>query len=339
MNVLLTGGAGYIGSHTAVELLTAGHDVTIVDNLSNSKRIVIDRIEAVSGRTVTFYQQDAADTEALVAICNTHNIDAVVHFAGLKAVGESVSDPLSYYQVNLSSAIGLCQAMLECGIKNLVFSSSATVYGEPERIPLDESCRATEAANPYGRTKIMIEQILRDLAAAKPDLNIALLRYFNPAGAHPSGKLGEDPAGIPNNLIPFLTQVAIGLHQGLTINGDDYPTPDGTCIRDYIHVQDLARGHLAALDKLGKDCGLVTYNLGTGSGTSVKEVVAAFEQSIQRELPKSTGPRRAGDVPVSYCDPTLANRELNWQAEFTMADICRDAWRWQQDNPKGYEGD
>lgn len=336
MKVLLTGGAGYIGSHTAVELVNAGHSVVIVDNLCNSKQSVMARIQDLTQTTVEFVEADVSDTPVLTDLCRQHHFDAAVHFAGLKAVGESVANPLHYYDVNLTSAISLCQAMLETGIQQLVFSSSATVYGDPERIPLDESCRANEAANPYGRTKIMIEQMLRDLAIAQPALNIALLRYFNPAGAHPSGTMGEDPQGTPNNLVPFLTQVAIGKHPELVIHGDDYETPDGTCIRDYIHVQDLALGHLAALERLTANPGIVTYNLGTGRGYSVKEVVDAFENATAVQLNKRIGPRRPGDVPVSYTDPALAQLELNWQASLGIEDICRDAWHWQQQNPQGY---
>lgn len=337
MRILLAGGAGYIGSHTAVELLEEGHQVVIADNFSNSKPSVVERIKSVSNKDLTLHVLDIADSEALLDVCRDENIEAVVHFAGLKAVGESVADPLHYYDVNLSTSMSLIWVMQELGIRHLVFSSSATVYGEPERIPLDEDCRANEAANPYGRTKIMIEQMLRDVQAADSSMNIALLRYFNPAGAHPSGKMGEDPGGIPNNLVPFLTQVAIGHREELVINGDDYPTPDGTCIRDYIHVQDLARGHVAALKKLVRNCGLVTYNLGTGKGNSVKEVIDAFERATNRCLPKRTGPRRPGDVPTSYCNPSLAEIELNWKAEKSIVDICQDAWHWQEQNPDGYE--
>jgi len=337
VKILLAGGAGYIGSHTAVELIAENHEVVIVDNFSNSKEIVIDRISEVSGRAGTLYKADIRDTAALSDICGKENIDAVIHFAGLKAVDESVADPLTYYDTNLSSSISLCQVMIEHGIRHLVFSSSATVYGEPERIPLDENCRAVYATNPYGRTKIFIEQILRDVHAANPHMNMALLRYFNPAGAHPSARMGEDPTGVPSNLVPFLTQVAIGKHPELVIHGNDYDTRDGTCIRDYIHVQDLARGHVAAVNKLSSDCGLLTYNLGTGRGQSVSEVVSAFERSTNQYLNKRIGPRREGDVPVSYTDPGLAERELNWKATMGIEDICRDAWHWQQENPNGYE--
>ena len=336
MKILLTGGAGYIGSHTAIELLTSGYEVVIVDNLRNSKLSVIDRISEISGKAPSFYELDVADHAALDLVFKQEQPGAVIHFAGLKAVGESVANPLLYYQLNLLTSMSLCRAMADNKVTSLVFSSSATVYGEPERIPLDESCDATQATNPYGRTKIIIEQMLRDLCDANPEFNVALLRYFNPAGAHPSGRLGEDPKGVPNNLVPFLTQVAVGLRDELVINGDDYPTEDGTCVRDYIHVQDLARGHVAALRKLQSSCNLVTYNLGTGTGHSVQEVVAAFELATNQDLPRTIGARRAGDVPVSYTDPSLAERELGWKAELTIEDICRDAWRWQAENPAGY---
>jgi len=336
MKILLTGGAGYIGSHTAIELLTSGYEVVIVDNLRNSKLSVIDRISEISGKAPSFYELDVADHAALDLVFKQEQPGAVIHFAGLKAVGESVANPLLYYQLNLLTSMSLCRAMADNKVTSLVFSSSATVYGEPERIPLDESCDATKATNPYGRTKIIIEQMLRDLCDANPEFNVALLRYFNPAGAHPSGRLGEDPKGVPNNLVPFLTQVAVGLRDELVINGDDYPTEDGTCVRDYIHVQDLARGHVAALRKLQSSCNLVTYNLGTGTGHSVHEVVAAFELATNQDLPRTIGARRAGDVPRSYTDPSLAERELGWRAELTIEDICRDAWRWQAENPAGY---
>lgn len=336
MKVLLTGGAGYIGSHTAVEMIAAGHEIIIVDSLVNSKNSVVDRIEEVADAAVAFHAFDIADADRLSRVCQSEGVEAIVHFAGLKAVGESVRDPLHYYRTNLTTSMSLVGVMQALDIRHLVFSSSATVYGEPERIPLDETCRATEAANPYGRTKIMIEQMLRDVQVASPTLNIALLRYFNPAGAHPSGRIGEDPTGTPNNLVPFVTQVAMGMRDELVIHGDDYPTPDGTCIRDYIHVQDLARGHVAAVDKLTQDCGLVTYNLGTGRGYSVKEVVSAFERTTQKHLKQRVGPRRAGDVPVSYTDPGLANLELRWTATRSIDDICQDAWRWQKQNPTGY---
>ncbi len=336
MKILLTGGTGYIGSHTAIELLASGYEVVLVDNLRNSKASVVGRISEISGQSPSFYKLDVADYSAVNTVFQQEKPDAVIHFAGLKAVGESVADPMLYYQWNLMTAINLCRAMTDNSINNLVFSSSATVYGIPERIPLDENCAATQAVNPYGRTKVIVEQILRDLCAAKPVLNVALLRYFNPAGAHPSARLGEDPTGIPTNLVPFMTQVAVGLRDELVINGDDYPTEDGTCVRDYIHVQDLARGHVAAIRKLEKGCGLVTYNLGTGKGVSVKEVVAAFERATNQHLPWAMGPPREGDVATTYTDPSLAERELEWKAELTIEDICRDAWQWQDANPTGY---
>lgn len=336
MKILLTGGAGYIGSHTAVELLGQDHDVVIVDNLSNSKKVVVDRIESITGRAPVLYEEDVGNYDALEQIVKSEKIEAAVHFAGLKAVGESVADPLRYYRENLTSTFSLCHALLSYGVGQLVLSSSATVYGEPERIPLDEACRATEAANPYGRTKIMIEQILRDVAATNPGFSVALLRYFNPAGAHESGDIGEDPRGVPNNLVPFLTQVAIGMREELVIFGDDYPTPDGTCIRDYIHVTDLAKGHLAALDKLRDHSGVLTYNLGTGQGHSVREVISAFQRATNQHVPCRVGPRRAGDVPSTYTDPRLAETELRWRAEKDILDICRDAWHWQEKNPQGY---
>ena len=336
MKVLLTGGAGYIGSHTAIELLTSGYEVVIVDNLRNSKASVVDRISEISGLSPAFYELDVADYAAMDTVLKQEQPDAVIHFAGLKAVGESVADPLLYYQLNLLTSISLCRAMADNNVTSLVFSSSATVYGEPEQIALDENCNATRAVNPYGRTKVIIEQMLRDLCDANPELNVVRLRYFNPAGAHPSARLGEDPKGVPNNLVPFLTQVAAGLRNELVINGDDYPTEDGTCIRDYIHVQDLARGHVAAIRKLQSNCRLVTYNLGTGIGHSVKEVVAAFELATNQHLPRTIGPRREGDVPAYYTDPSLAERELGWKTELTIEDICRDAWRWQAENPTGY---
>ncbi len=336
MRVLLTGGAGYIGSHTAIALLNAGHEVVIVDNFRNSKPSVIPRIEQISGKSVVFVEADLADELLVSELCRKENIEAAVHFAGLKAVHESVADPLLYYTLNLGTSISLCNALRRNGINKLVFSSSCTVYGEPESIPIKENQRADQAANPYGRTKIMIEQMLEDLCRYHPDFNVARLRYFNPAGAHPSGLLGEDPRGVPNNLVPFITQVAVGQREELVINGDDYDTTDGTCIRDYIHVQDLAAGHVAALRRLEEEPGLVTYNLGTGKGSSVKEVVNAFVQATGIAINERLGPRRQGDVPETWCDPSLAEQDLGWQAALTIEDICRDAWRWQQQNPEGY---
>ncbi len=337
--VLLTGGTGYIGSHTAVTLLEAGHDVVLVDNLSNSKPVVVDRLEAITGRRPVFHEGDLTDKAFISEVMQNEAPDAVVHFAGLKAVGESVEEPLRYYETNLVSTFNLCNAMIDAAVHQLVFSSSATVYGIPEQVPMREDDSITTATNPYGSTKLYIEQILTDLAHARPEMRIALLRYFNPAGAHESGTIGEDPNGIPNNLLPYITQVAVGRRQELTVNGDDYPTPDGTCIRDYIHVTDLAEGHSAALSHLAEHAGLHTYNLGTGNGSSVLEVVRAFERATNMHIPYQVGPRRAGDIDASFTDPAKAARELGWTAEKDLLDICRDAWRWQQQNPQGYEDD
>lgn len=336
MKILLTGGAGYIGTHTAVELLNAGHDITLVDNLSNSSFKAIERVERLTNKTVTFYQEDLLHTTRMQTIFTEGAIDTVVHFAGLKAVSESISEPLAYYKTNILATINLCESMLATGITRLVFSSSATVYGEPDEVPISEVSQVIDAANPYGRTKIMIEKILQDLVQARPQFNVAILRYFNPGGAHESGEIGEDPADIPNNLLPFISQVAVGKRDELVVFGNDYPTPDGTCIRDYIHVVDLAKGHLAAISKLEENPGLVTYNLGTGTGYSVLEVIKAFETANDLTLPHVIGPRRPGDIPVSFTDPTLALAEMNWQAEKSIEDICRDAWNWQQRNPEGY---
>lgn len=337
MKVLLTGGAGYIGSHTAVEVMRAGHEVTIIDNLSNSSRKVIPRIEQLANQTLTFVEADLLDPVALDDTLATGKFDAVIHFAGLKAVGESVEKPLGYYRTNLVTSINLVEAMLTHGVPNLVFSSSATVYGEPESMPLSESSPITDAPNPYARTKLMIERIFEDAASANPGLNVACLRYFNPAGAHPSGHIGEDPLGVPNNLLPFVTQVAVGRRDKLTVFGTDYPTPDGTCIRDYIHVCDLAAGHLAALEKLETDPGFVAYNLGSGRGSSVLEVIAAFEEASGQKLKVDLGARRAGDIPASFTTPDKAAEELGWRTERSLVEICRDAWNWQSRNPKGYE--
>ena len=345
MKVLLTGGTGYIGSHTAVELLARDFEVVLLDNLSNSKAGVVSRIEQITGREARFYQEDLLNRPAVEAIFRREKVDAVIHFAGLKAVGESVAEPLRYYHVNLSASINLCHAMLATDVKNLVFSSSATVYGAPEaassteHLPnLSEECPTTDAANPYGRTKLFIERILQDVVAANPSLDVALLRYFNPAGAHESAVIGEDPSGTPGNLIPFLTGVAAGKIDELVIFGDDYPTPDGTCIRDYIHVQDLALGHIAALNKLNSKLnsrlnnngGVLTCNLGTGTGHSVLDVISTFERATNQQVRHSVGARREGDVAISVADPSRASTLLNWQAEKTLIDICRDAWQWQQ---------
>jgi UDP-glucose 4-epimerase len=336
MKILLTGGAGYIGTHTAVILLNAGHQVTVLDNLSNSSIKAVKRVERLTNSSIIFHKADILDPPAIDEVLASDRFDAIVHFAGLKAVGESVANPLAYYRNNITGSINLFESMLRNDVNKLVFSSSATVYGEPAQVPLSETSPVTDAANPYGRTKLMIEKILEDLCASNRGFHVARLRYFNPAGAHESGEIGEDPAGIPNNLLPFVTQVAVGKRDKLVVFGDDYPTPDGTCIRDYIHVMDLARGHLAALEKLTSEPGLVTYNLGTGEGYSVLDIIHAFERANNLQLPYEIGPRRAGDIPASFTDPALATNELGWQTEKTMDDICRDAWNWQQRNPEGY---
>ncbi|MCH7742857.1 MAG: UDP-glucose 4-epimerase GalE [Proteobacteria bacterium] len=336
MKILLTGGAGYIGTHTAVELLKAGHDITVVDNLSNSSIKAIGRVEGLTNKSVAFYQEDLLHTTRMQSILADGAIEAVIHFAGLKAVKESVSEPLAYYKTNILATINLCESMLAEGVTRLVFSSSATVYGEPNEVPISEGSQVVDAANPYGRTKIMIEKILQDLVQARPEFNVVILRYFNPGGAHESGEIGEDPSDTPNNLLPFISQVAVGKRDELVVFGDDYATPDGTCIRDYIHVVDLAKGHLAAIEKLKENPGLVTYNVGTGIGYSVLDVIKAFETANNLTLPHVMGPRRPGDIPVSYTDPALARAEMNWQAEKSIEDICRDAWNWQKRNPEGY---
>ncbi len=335
MNILVTGGAGYIGSHTCVELLKAGHDVIAVDNLSNSKEESLRRVQALAGRTLTFHRVDLRDRAALAAVFAGVRVDAVIHFAGLKAVGESVSIPLKYYHNNITGTVVLCEVMADHGVKQLVFSSSATVYGEPATVPITEDFPLS-ATNPYGRTKLFIEEILRDLHRADPDWRIALLRYFNPVGAHPSGQIGEDPSGIPNNLMPYVAQVAVGKLPELRVFGNDYPTPDGTGVRDYIHVVDLALGHLCAVDKLTKQTGVQAYNLGTGQGYTVLEVLRTFEQVAERKIPHKIVDRRPGDVATSYADPQKARSELGWAAERDLYAMCADTWRWQSQNPGGY---
>jgi UDP-glucose 4-epimerase len=335
MNILVTGGAGYIGSHTCLELLLCGNDVVVVDNLSNSKQASLNRVQELAGKKISFYQVDILDRNALTDIFDQNQIQAVIHFAGFKAVGESVNMPLEYFHNNVSGTLVLLEVMKQQAVKNLVFSSSATVYGDVKIVPLMEDFPLS-AINPYGRTKLMIEDILRDLFHAEPEWNIAILRYFNPVGAHPSGQIGEDPNGIPNNLMPYIAQVAVGRHPFVRIWGNDYPTPDGTGVRDYIHVMDLASGHIKALEKLESKPGLVTYNLGTGQGHSVLEVIKAFEKACQRNIPYHVDGRRPGDVPTSYADPTKANLELDWVAHKTLDDMCQDAWRWQSQNPIGY---
>jgi UDP-glucose 4-epimerase len=327
--ILVTGGTGYIGSHTAVELMAAGHDVFIVDNLCNSKRSVLERVERITGRRPQFAQVDVRDRTALRQIFAAHRFDAVIHFAGLKAVGESVAKPLAYFDNNVSGSMALAECMAEAGVKTLVFSSSATVYGEPASVPIREDFPLS-AANPYGRSKLMIEEILRDLAATDPEWRIGLLRYFNPVGAHASGLIGEDPNDVPNNLMPYIAKVAGGQLKELSVFGNDYPTPDGTGVRDYIHVVDLARGHLAALEALSKCAGVLTVNLGTGRGYSVLEMVRAFEVASGKRVPYRIVARRPGDVAQCYADPSLAEKVLGWRAELGIEAMCADTWRWQK---------
>ena len=335
MNVLVTGGAGFIGSHAVVELLEGGYGVVVIDNLSNANQESLRRVEKITGKSVAFYENDVRDEAALELIFTKHKIDWVIHFAGLKAVGESVQKPLEYYDNNLGSTLVLLQVMRKFGVKNIVFSSSATVYGEPERLPLDEGCRLS-TTNPYGATKLMQEGILTDLWVSDHSWNVVLLRYFNPVGAHPSGLIGEDPKGIPNNLMPYVAQVATGKLKRVGVFGNDYPTPDGTGVRDYIHVVDLARGHVAAIKAL-KEGGVHIYNLGTGNGYSVLDMVKAFSKACGKELPYEILPRRAGDVPACYATSAKAEKDLNWKAQFDLDDMCRDQWNWQKNNPNGYE--
>ncbi|MHB0974265.1 MAG: UDP-glucose 4-epimerase GalE [Thiobacillus sp.] len=335
MNVLLTGGAGYIGSHTAVECLAAGHEVVVFDNLSNSSPKSLARVARIAGRPVAFVQGDIRDRGALRTLFADHRIDAVVHFAGLKAVGESVEKPLLYYDNNIAGSIALFEEMAAAGVNAVVFSSSATVYGDPATVPITEDFPLS-VTNPYGRSKLVIEEMLRDIALADPGWNVALLRYFNPVGAHESGLIGEDPRGIPNNLMPYVAQVAVGRRPHLNVFGGDYPTPDGTGVRDYIHVVDLARGHVAALNKLLQLGGVRTWNLGTGRGVSVLDMVRAFEAASGKKVPYRIVARRAGDVAQCWADPSRAARELGWRAEFDLRRMCADAWRWQAGNPEGY---
>lgn len=336
MQILITGGAGYIGSHTCLELLQTGYEVIVVDNLDNSKEEALKRVQELSGKRLTFHQTDLRDKEELEAIFDNASIEAVIHFAGLKAVGESVTIPLRYYHNNITSTLVLCDVMRKHHVKNLVFSSSATVYGDPHTVPITEDFPLSPT-NPYGRSKLMIEDILHDLHRSDRTWNIALLRYFNPVGAHPSGQLGEDPNGIPNNLFPYIAQVAVGRLAALSVFGDDYPTHDGTGIRDYIHVVDLAIGHIRALEKLASNPGGVTYNLGTGQGYSVLEVVSAFEKASGKKIPYKIVGRRPGDVAASYADPSKAKRGLGWSASRGIEEMCADVWRWQSNNPYGYE--
>jgi len=337
MNVLVTGGAGFIGSHTVLELLKEGFSVIVVDNLSNSKYEAIRRVQNLTGKNIHFYDTDLTDKTTLRSVFSKHSIDSVIHFAGFKAVGESVAKPLMYYQNNIISTLNLCECMAKNEVKNLVFSSSATVYGDPEKVPITEDFPLS-GVNPYGRTKLFIEYILKDLYRSDNTWNIALLRYFNPVGAHPSGMIGEDPSDIPNNLMPYITQVAVGKRDKLSIFGDDYPTHDGTGVRDYIHVVDVALGHLKALEKLGQNPGCEAYNLGTGTGHSVLDVVNAFEEASGKKIPYQITGRRPGDAASCYADVQKAKRELGWQATRNIKKMCEDAWRWQSKNPDGYPG-
>ncbi len=336
MRVLVTGGAGYIGSHTCLELLKAGHEVTVVDNFSNSKVESLRRVEDLAGKTLVFHEIDLLDSNGLETVfLGSPTFDAVIHFAGLKAVGESVEKPLMYYNNNIKATLNLCEKMVQHGVNNIIFSSSATVYGDPATVPITEDFPLS-CTNPYGRTKLMTEEILQDMCVANPQWNIVLLRYFNPVGAHKSGRLGEDPAGIPNNLMPYVAQVAIGKLEVLSVFGDDYPTSDGTGVRDYIHVVDLALGHVKAVESLEKKPGVAIYNLGTGKGYSVLEMVRAFSQASGREVLYKIADRRPGDIAECYADPTRAFDDLSWKAERGLAEMCEDAWRWQKNNPQGF---
>ncbi len=337
--ILVTGGAGYIGSHCLLSLLAAGFTPLVLDNLSNSSQTAIQRVAQISARQIGFVQGDIRDGDLLRRLFDEHQISAVIHFAGLKAVGESVSQPLRYYDNNVHGSQVLLQAMLQADVRQLVFSSSATVYGEPEQMPISEQCPVARPTNPYGRSKLMVEDMLRDLALSEPQLSIAILRYFNPVGAHVSGLIGEDPLGIPNNLLPYIAQVAVGKLEHLSVFGDDYPTSDGTGVRDYIHVQDLVDGHVAALRYLAQHNGVHTWNLGTGRGYSVLEIINAFEQVSGKPVPYSVAPRRAGDIACCYADPGKAARELGWHARLDLQRMLQDTWRWQSQNPQGYGED
>ena len=336
MRILVTGGAGYIGSHTVVELLNAGHEIVVVDNLSNSKEESLKRIREITGRDFLFYKADLCDKKTLQEIFGDNTIDAVIHFAGLKAVGESVQKPLEYFSNNVNGTLCLCEVMREYNVKKIVFSSSATVYGDPYKVPITEDFPLS-ATNPYGRSKLFIEEILRDLYVSDSSWDIILLRYFNPVGAHSSGKIGEDPNDIPNNLVPYIAQVAIGKLEILSVFGNDYPTRDGTGVRDYIHVVDLAKGHLKAIDKIESKTGIKVYNLGAGRGYSVLEMIEAFKKASGKGIPYKITGRRAGDIAECFADPALAKKELDWVAEKGIDEMCIDTWRWQSQNPNGYE--
>ena len=335
--ILITGGAGYIGSHTALELLNEGYEVVVYDNLCNSSKESLKRVEELTGKTITFYEGDVMDEAALKAMLEKEGVDAVIHCAALKAVGESVQKPLEYYRNNITGTLTLMDVMKQTGVKNIVFSSSATVYGSPEEMPITEECPKGQCTNPYGWTKSMMEQIMTDVQKANPDMNVILLRYFNPVGAHESGRIGEDPKGIPNNLMPYITQVAVGKLKELGVFGNDYDTPDGTGVRDYIHVVDLAKGHVKALKKIEDNSGLSIYNLGTGKGYSVLDIVKNFEAATGVKIPYVIKPRRPGDIATCYSDASKAERELGWKAENGIKEMCADSWRWQSNNPNGYE--
>ncbi|MCI9662649.1 MAG: UDP-glucose 4-epimerase GalE [Lachnospiraceae bacterium] len=337
MAILVTGGAGYIGSHTVVELQNAGYEVVVVDNLSNSSEKSLKRVEAITGKPVTFYKADILDRDALNRIFDAEKIDSCIHFAGLKAVGESVQKPWEYYQNNIAGTLTLVDVMRQRGVKNIIFSSSATVYGDPAVIPITEECPKGQCTNPYGWTKSMLEQILSDMQKADPQWNVILLRYFNPIGAHKSGTIGENPNGIPNNLMPYITQVAVGKLKELGVFGNDYDTPDGTGVRDYIHVVDLAIGHVKALKKIEEKAGLCVYNLGTGAGYSVLDIVKNFEAATGVKIPYVIKDRRAGDIATCYSDASKAKKELGWEAQYGIREMCADSWRWQSGNPNGYE--
>lgn len=338
MNILVTGGAGFIGSHTLIELIAAGHNPVVVDNLSNASPEAIHRVEKIVGQPIPFYEVDIRDREGMEKVFAENAFDCCIHFAGLKAVGESVQKPWEYYENNIGGTLVLVDVMRKHGLKNIIFSSSATVYGAPETMPITEDCPKGSVTNPYGQTKSMLEQVLTDIQKADPQWNVVLLRYFNPIGAHKSGTIGEDPNGIPNNLMPYITQVAVGKLQQLGVFGNDYPTHDGTGVRDYIHVVDLAKGHVCALSAIEKKCGLAVYNLGTGQGYSVLDLVHAFEKATGVKVPYAIKPRRSGDVAECWSDPSKAARELGWKAQYGIEDMCEDAWRWQKNNPNGYRG-
>ena len=336
MKILVTGGTGFIGSHTIVELNASGHETVVVDNLSNSTRKSLGRVEELTGKKIPFYEVDIRDREGLNRVMEPHRFDACIHFAGLKAVGESVEKPWEYYENNIGGTLTLLDVMRKHGCKNIIFSSSATVYGDPDIIPITEECPKGRCTNPYGQTKSMLEEIMMDMQKADKEWNVVLLRYFNPIGAHPSGRIGENPNGIPNNLMPYVTQVAVGKRPELGVVGNDYPTPDGTGVRGYIHVVDLARGHVVALKAIERNCGIAIYNLGTGQGYSVLDVVKTFEKVNGIKIPYSIKPRRAGDIATCYSDPAKAEKELGWKAQFGLEEMCRDSWNWQKNNPEGY---